>query len=91
MATSREDQADRAEDEAKEAKRIIAQVDRESEAIGRSNLARSADAARNHMLAGDKDQADAVEVWGTRIARVLAVIAFAALAWWLYDFLQRPR
>lgn len=59
--------------------------------MGQSLLARNAENARNHMMAGDKDADDPIEIWGTRIGRFLAVIAFIALAIWLFDFLGRPR
>ncbi|PWW00575.1 hypothetical protein DFR52_103782 [Hoeflea marina] len=42
------------------------------------------DSVKGHFAATDADQADAVEVWGTRIARGLAVVAFVVLAGWLY-------
>ncbi len=39
---------------------------------------------KGHFTATDADQTDGAELWGTRIARGLAVIAFIVLAVWLY-------
>lgn len=69
--------------------RILKQVQRESDVIGASALARTADKARAHMAGSDADQTDSIEVWGTRIGRGLAVIGFIVLAIWLFNFLGR--
>lgn len=44
---------------------------------------------RGHFSAEDADQDDAIEVWGTRIGRGLAAIAFVVLAIWLFGYLGR--
>ncbi len=69
--------------------KILKQVQRESDVVGASALARTADKARAHMAGADADQADPIEVWGTRIGRGLAVIGFIVLAIWLFNFLGR--
>ncbi|WP_139112615.1 hypothetical protein [Hoeflea olei] len=43
----------------------------------------AAGGVRDHFAARDADSTDKVEVWGTRIARGLALLAFIALALWL--------
>lgn len=43
-----------------------------------------AKSVRDHFSAADADQADAVELWATRFARGLALVAFLILAAWLY-------
>ncbi|MEM7301707.1 MAG: hypothetical protein AAF468_11545 [Pseudomonadota bacterium] len=82
----------KSEDEARleESRRILRGVDRDSETVGRSTLARTAQQASDHMLAEDKSSDDSIEVWGTRIGRILSLIAFVALAIWLFNFLGRP-
>lgn len=68
---------------------ILNRVQRESDVVGASALARTADKARAHMAGEDADQTDPIEVWGTRIGRGLAVIGFIVLAIWLFNFLGR--
>ncbi len=68
---------------------ILKRVQRESDVVGASALARTADKARAHMAGEDADQTDMIELWGTRIGRGLAVIGFIVLAIWLYNFLGR--
>lgn len=68
---------------------ILKRVQRESDVVGASALARTADKARAHMAGEDADQSDPIEVWGTRIGRGLAVIGFIVLAIWLFNFLGR--
>ncbi|MCY6383203.1 hypothetical protein [Hoeflea prorocentri] len=41
-----------------------------------------------HFMAKDVDPSDKIEVWGTRIGRILSLIALVALVIWLANFLQ---
>jgi len=66
-------------DEEAESQRIIRRVGAESDA---SMMQR----ARNHMAGRDKDETDAVELWGTRIGRWLGLALLVYLVWWLIDF-----
>ncbi len=75
----------------RESRRILDRVERESDVVGRSALARTAEKARDHLAAADVDDRDGTEVWGTRVGRVLAIIAFAGLAIWLFNFLTRAQ
>lgn len=68
---------------------ILERVKRESDVIGNSAMARTAERARDHLAARDAEGTDSAELWGTRVGRILAVIAFAGLAIWLYRFLTR--
>jgi len=43
----------------------------------------AATSVRDHFTAKDADRTDKLEVWGTRIARGLALVAFAGLVVWL--------
>ncbi len=72
-----------------ETKRILDRVARETDSLGASALRRAAEQAREHLGAGDKPETDAIEVWGTRIGRILSVVAFVLLAIWLASYLLR--
>ena len=77
------------DDSSDESRRILDRVSKESEAGSRSYVARKADRVRDHMTAADADQADAIEVWGTRIGRVLGLVLFVVLVGWLLLTLLR--
>ncbi len=68
----------------REARRILNRVERESEQVGTSSMARSANKVRRHFLGEEIPGDDYIEILGKRIARGLAVVAFAALAALLY-------
>ncbi|MEP0521957.1 MAG: hypothetical protein ABJO09_18025 [Hyphomicrobiales bacterium] len=57
----------------RDALRDLDRVNDTSEVFGTSAFARAANKAKNHLNASDKDTNDQIEVWGTRIARILAV------------------
>ena len=68
----------------REAQRILNRVERESEQVGTSSMARTANKVRNHFL-DDKNAAnDRIEVIGRRIGRGLAIIAVIGLAAFLF-------
>lgn len=69
-----------ADERARESRRILERVARDSETIGRSSFARVANRLRDHF-SGDAEKDDAAEIWGKRIGRTLGAIAFAFLAW----------
>ena len=74
-----------AQDERKrEARRILNRVEREADQVGASAMARTANKARDHFLGEDAPREDAVEIWGKRIGRGLAALAFIVLAISLY-------
>lgn len=64
-----------------ESKRIIRRVGQESEATMATRV-------RRHMAGADADPDDWVEIWGTRIGRVLSVVLAVVLVWWLIDFIR---
>lgn len=64
-----------------ESKRIIRRVGQESEATMATRI-------RRHMSGADADPDDWVEIWGTRVGRVLSVVLAAVLVWWLIDFIR---
>lgn len=63
----------------KEARRILDRVDRDSETIGTSSFARNVNRLTNHFKGTENPEDDEIEIWGKRIARILALIAFIAL------------
>jgi preprotein translocase subunit SecF len=68
----------------REAQRILNRVERESEQVGTSTMARTANKVRDHFLGEEKQTEDPAEIWGKRIGRGLGVAAFIALAISLY-------
>lgn len=58
----------------KEAFDTLRRVQTDSETIAGSTFVRLADRARGHLSAADKDEDDAIEVWGSRIGRGLGAI-----------------
>jgi hypothetical protein len=69
----------------RESRRILEHVDRDSETVGSSSLARSANKAKKHFMGNDKDVDDPIEVWGTRIGRALSLIGVTVLVIYLYN------
>lgn len=72
------------EERAREAKRILERVERDSETIGASSLARTASRIKDHMAGGDAPEDDAAEIWGRRIGRSLGLIAVVILVVYLF-------
>ncbi|MXN64962.1 hypothetical protein GR183_08590 [Stappia sp. GBMRC 2046] len=61
-----------------DAKRALEAVHRDSDTIGQSALARTANRVRDHFAAQDKPEDDPIEVWGSRIGRIAGLV-FAIL------------
>lgn len=72
-------------EEERESKRVLSRVDRESETIGSSSFARSAEKTRDHFLGKDSDPDDPIEIWGKRIGRGLSVAITIVLVLYLYN------
>ncbi len=68
----------------REAQRILNRVEHEAEQVGASTMARTANKVRDHFMGEEKQTDDPAEIWGKRIGRGLAVIAFVVLAISLY-------
>jgi hypothetical protein len=62
-----------------ESRRILDAVARESETIGTSSFARNANRLARHFAGTENPDDDRIEIWGKRVARVLALIAFVIL------------
>lgn len=69
----------------RESRRILERVDRESETVGTSSLARTVLKTRKHFMGDDKDVDDPIEVWGTRIGRGLSLLGVTILVIYLYN------
>ncbi|MEZ5871411.1 MAG: hypothetical protein R3D32_06115 [Nitratireductor sp.] len=72
------------EEQVREAQRILKRVERDSETIGASSLARTASRIKDHMAGGDAPEDDAAEIWGRRIGRSLGLIAVVILVIYLF-------
>ncbi len=80
MAKNRKNQHESNEERKREARRVLNRVERESEQVGTSSMARTANKVRDHFLGEETAQDDAIEIWGKRIGRLLAAVFFVVLA-----------
>ena len=74
-----------------EAQRILKRVERESEQVGDSSMARTAKKVQDHFLASEAQDDDRIEVLGKRIGRILSVIVFVFLAIFLFNTYIAPK
>jgi hypothetical protein len=72
-----------------QAHRDLERLKDESEVVGSSAMARAAKKARDHYAATDAPENDPAEIWGRRVARVLATAFTIFLLWWLVSYLLR--
>ena len=77
--------------EENESRRILDRVARDTSGgiAGTSVMARAVERSKNHLAAGDADHSDPIELWGTRIGRVLGLAFVVGLAVWLILYLAR--
>lgn len=68
-----------------ESRRILDRIAKESDPSG-SLAVRTARRVEKHMRAEDADQADSIEVWGTRIGRVIGIVLLVVLLGWLLSY-----
>lgn len=71
-----------------ESRRILERMSRESDIAG-GFATRQADRLRNHLSATDAEQDDAIEVWGTRIGRIIALAAMAGCVLYIVWYLSQ--
>lgn len=71
------------DDTVRQAKRTLDRIGEEGGLSATPVMKSAANSVRDHFTAEDADKNDRVEVWGTRIARGLAVLAFAGLVLWM--------
>ena len=74
---------------AETARRELARLSQEGGLFSTPALKAKTRTLRGHFAGADADQSDAIEVWGTRIGRGLAAIAFVVLAVRLVSHLSR--
>jgi hypothetical protein len=77
------------QDSENESRRILERVARETDPSGTSFVARTAKGMRDHVAAADADRTDPIEVWGTRIGRILGLLLALGMMVWLVLFLTR--
>ncbi|MCY0149028.1 hypothetical protein OEG84_15270 [Hoeflea sp. G2-23] len=68
----------------RDAKRALDRLGEEGGLSATPVMKSAANSVRDHFAAKDADKTDAAELWGTRIARGLAVLALLGLVWWLF-------
>lgn len=75
------------DDEARErqARRDLDRMENEGGMFGSPAMHNKAKSVRDHFAARDADQDDRIEVAATRTGRILALVAFVALAFWLFS------
>lgn len=74
-------------DDSEEARRILDRIDREQAPLASGLARRTADRLHDHMAASDADQSDPIEVWGTRIGRILGIVVMTGLVLYLVSIL----
>ena len=67
----------------RQAKRALDRLGEEGGLSASPVMKSAANSVRDHFTAKDADKTDQVEVWGTRIARGLALVAFVGLVLWM--------
>ncbi|HEX2509255.1 MAG TPA: hypothetical protein VHK66_01935 [Microvirga sp.] len=78
-----------AEDRKDEARAALDRVERETETLGGSSLARMGRRLGGHfgasdaIGAGEGGRTDPIELWGRRIGRSLSLVGVVVLAYWL--------
>jgi hypothetical protein len=77
------------EDQSKKARKDLERVSREGDLVNTPRLKGKSKSVKGHFMADDVDPSDRIEVWGSRIGRILSLIAVFLLLIWLVDFLQR--
>jgi hypothetical protein len=70
-----------------ESRRILDRIAREQHS-GLGLLGSGAERARGHLSADDADQSDWIEVWGTRIGRMIGMLVVAAFLVWVVIYLS---
>lgn len=76
------------DDKSKQALRDLKRVSEEGGLLNTPRLKGKSKTMKGHFMADDADQADRIEVWGSRIGRILSLVAVIALLIWLVNFLQ---
>lgn len=78
-----------ADERQQEARRILDRIERESASGGAGLLMRGVGRTARHLSAHDVDKSDNLEVWGTRIGRLLGLLFMLAIIAWLFIYLMQ--
>ena len=70
-----------------ESRRILDRVTRDAHSGPFGLFGRGVERARRHIAAGDADQNDRIELWGTRIGRSIGLLVLAAFLVWVLNYL----
>lgn len=74
---------DREDEAGRESRRIIARMNAETDGGAMTAVRRATKRGRDHFTAGDADENDWIELWGTRIGRAVGLVLFAGLVIYL--------
>lgn len=77
------------DEQSRAARRELERLNEEGGLFAAPRLKARTRSLRGHFAAEDADQDDPMELWGTRIGRGLAAVAFVFLAIWLIGYLGR--
>lgn len=77
------------EEQSRQAQKDLDRVNTEGDLVNTPHLKGKSKSVKGHFMAEDVDPSDRIEVWGSRIGRILSLIAVFMLLMWLVDFLQR--
>lgn len=67
------------QDRQRESQRILARMQAQTDGGAMTAVQRTVKRGRDHFAAFDADEADPIEVWGTRIGRGISLILFLGL------------
>ncbi len=67
----------------RQAKRDLERLSKQGGLLNTPTMPHKAKSLKGHFMADDADQSDSMELWGTRIARALSLIAFIFLLFWV--------
>ncbi|MGU3576198.1 hypothetical protein ACLBWZ_11725 [Brucellaceae bacterium C25G] len=70
-----------------ESEKILARIKLETGSGLNGQLVRSLNKKRDHLSARDLESEDPIEIWATRIGRILGLIIMFAMISWLFFYL----
>lgn len=76
------------DEQARQAQRDLKRVSEEGGLLSAPKLNAKSKSVKGHFMAEDVDASDRIEVWGSRIGRILSLIAVGVLLLWLVDFIK---
>lgn len=76
------------DEQSRKAKRDLKRVNEEGGLVNTPHLKGKSGSVKGHFMADDVDPSDRIEVWGSRIGRILSLIAVGLLIIWLVNFLK---